>query len=151
MEPHQRQSKREEKLAPVLINKRWSNMQLRLILNKWLTRTQEQSMAKRTKSKHWMKLSSYSSKTMKLEMELCTQARWSWYWTHLPVNKFILSMARELRNGETMPSMRAIGEMAWLRVREHFIMLMEIYTLDNFSKIVPTALENTFIKMVRST
>lgn len=46
--------------------------------------------------------------------------------------------------------MKEIGEMEWLKDKGHFIMLMEMYILENFIRIKQMDLVFIFIRMDRN-
>jgi hypothetical protein len=53
--------------------------------------------------------------------------------------------------GKIMPNMKVIGGMEWLRDKVLFIMLTVTCIQESSTKIVPMALENTFIRMDKNT
>ena len=59
-------------------------------------------------------------------------------------------MEKVHKTGKTMLSMKEIGEMEWQRGKVLSIMQMEIFTLENFTRIEQMALENMSIKMVKN-
>ena len=56
-------------------------------------------------------------------------------------------MEKEINYGRMVQDMKEIGEMEWLRDKEHFIMQMVTFILVNFIKIELMDLEFIFIKM----
>lgn len=51
-------------------------------------------------------------------------------------NLFLYSTEMALKSGQTVLNMKALGEMEWLRDREHSIMQMVIFRMDNSIKIM---------------
>ena len=56
-------------------------------------------------------------------------------------------MEKEINYGRMVQDMKEIGEMEWLKDKEHFIMQMVTFILVNFIKIELMDLEFIFIKM----
>jgi len=56
-------------------------------------------------------------------------------------------MEKEINYGRMELDMKEIGEMEWLKDKEHFIMQMVTFILVNFIKIELMDLEFIFIKM----
>jgi len=56
-------------------------------------------------------------------------------------------MEKEINYGRMVQDMKEIGEMEWLRDKEHFIMQMVTFILVNFIKIELMALEYILIKL----
>jgi len=55
-------------------------------------------------------------------------------------------MEKEINYGRMVQDMKEIGEMEWLKDKEHFIMQMVTFILVNFIKIELMDLEFIFIK-----
>ena len=65
------------------------------------------------------------------------------------INQDISSMEKVNKTGKIMQNMKVIGEMAWLKVKAHFITLMVTFNQVNIIRIKQMAMVNTFILMGR--